>query len=106
MDPLTLEAEVGATITLDASRSYDPDGDRLKFKWYQYKDVTATQWWVDAEVAMGEATPSLAKSVKVNGIMSSNASVADVDKDEAADLSRDERKLLKAMLKSELESRR
>lgn len=28
------------------------------------------------------------------------------DKDEAADLSRDERKLLKAMLKSELESRR
>ena len=39
----------------------------------------------DAEVAVEVTRPSLAKSVKVNGIMSSNASVADVDKDEGAD---------------------
>lgn len=48
--PLYLEAEVGTRIVLDASKSYDPDGDSLSFSWMHYKDVTATQWWVDAEV--------------------------------------------------------
>jgi hypothetical protein len=47
---LYLEAEAGSTISLDASKSYDPDGDQLSFKWMQYKEVTATQWWIDAEV--------------------------------------------------------
>ncbi len=50
-EPLMLEAEAGTEILLDASKSYDPDGDNLTFRWFQYKDVTATQWWVDAEVA-------------------------------------------------------
>lgn len=48
--PLYLEVEAGEELTLDASESYDPDGDDLSFEWFQYKDVTATQWWVDAEV--------------------------------------------------------
>ncbi|KAL4782334.1 hypothetical protein BJX76DRAFT_359043 [Aspergillus varians] len=30
-EPLFLEAEAGADITLDASKSYDPDGDHLSF---------------------------------------------------------------------------
>ena len=39
----------------------------------------------DTEAALEATTPSLATSVKLNGIMSSNASVADVDKDDAVD---------------------
>jgi hypothetical protein len=48
--PLYLEVEAGEEILLDASGTYDPDGGDLTFQWFQYKDVTATQWWVDAEV--------------------------------------------------------
>ncbi|KAK9312417.1 hypothetical protein V1524DRAFT_386228 [Lipomyces starkeyi] len=51
-EPLFLDADAGSDITLDASKSWDPDEkDSLEFFWYPYKDVTATQWWVDAEVA-------------------------------------------------------
>ncbi|KAL4970558.1 uncharacterized protein BDV14DRAFT_163483 [Aspergillus stella-maris] len=50
--PLEVEAEAGSTLTLDASGTYDPDsGDVLSFKWFHYKDPSATQSWVDAEVA-------------------------------------------------------
>lgn len=50
-EPVFLTAEAGSDIILDASKSYDPDQDELTFTWFHYKDVTATQWWVDAEVA-------------------------------------------------------
>ncbi|TLS27377.1 hypothetical protein PpBr36_04040 [Pyricularia pennisetigena] len=49
--PVEISAEAGSTITLDASRTYDPDGDELTFKWWHYQCPTATQWWVEAEVA-------------------------------------------------------
>jgi hypothetical protein len=49
-EPLYIEAEAATTVLLDATKSYDPDGDDLTFTWFQYSDVTATQWWVAAEV--------------------------------------------------------
>lgn len=51
IEPLQIEAEAGSTITLDATETYDPDGDKLTFIWFHYKEPSATQWWVDAEVA-------------------------------------------------------
>ncbi|EHA48011.1 hypothetical protein MGG_09858 [Pyricularia oryzae 70-15] len=48
--PAEISAEAGSTIALDADRTYDTDGDELTFKWWQYKDCTASQCWVGAEV--------------------------------------------------------
>ncbi|GAM39537.1 hypothetical protein TCE0_034f11168 [Talaromyces pinophilus] len=42
-EPLWIEAEAGGEITLDASKSYDPDGDELSFNWFQYKEPTTAQ---------------------------------------------------------------
>jgi hypothetical protein len=51
-EPIFLEAEASSSVILDARRSYDPDeGDLLTFTWTQYREPTATQWWVDAEVS-------------------------------------------------------
>ena len=53
--PLYIDSEAGEEVHLDASGSYDPDeGDVLTFHWFQYKDITATQWSVDAEVGAVE----------------------------------------------------
>ncbi|KAJ5197570.1 hypothetical protein N7449_008049 [Penicillium cf. viridicatum] len=49
--PLMFELEAGSMFQLDASASYDPDpNDSLSFKWYQYKDLSASQWSVHHEV--------------------------------------------------------
>lgn len=38
-DILHMSAQASDTVTLNASASYDPDGDELRFKWYVYKDA-------------------------------------------------------------------
>lgn len=42
-EPVYLEAEADAEVVLDASASYDPDGDDLTFRWFQYKEATTAQ---------------------------------------------------------------
>ncbi|KAH7129951.1 hypothetical protein B0J13DRAFT_563580 [Dactylonectria estremocensis] len=39
-EPLFVHIETGGKILLDASRSYDPDGDAISFHWFQYREVT------------------------------------------------------------------
>lgn len=51
LSPVRIDAEAGASVTLDANGTYDPDGGKLTYKWWHYREPTATQWWVDAEVA-------------------------------------------------------
>ncbi|KAF2748288.1 DUF1593-domain-containing protein [Sporormia fimetaria CBS 119925] len=50
--PVRIAADPGSTVKLDATWSYDPDAsDTLTFRWWQYKEPSATQWDVEAEVA-------------------------------------------------------
>ncbi|KAH9862661.1 hypothetical protein J1614_010754 [Plenodomus biglobosus] len=49
--PVRIEAEAGSTITLDTKGTYHPNGSAITFKWWHYREPSATQWVVDAEVA-------------------------------------------------------
>ena len=40
--PIFVDAEVGKPITLDASGSKDPDGQRLQYKWFHYAEAGGT----------------------------------------------------------------
>jgi hypothetical protein len=42
-EPLFVEAEASSEMTLDASKTYDPDGDELSFRWFQYNEPTSSQ---------------------------------------------------------------
>jgi hypothetical protein len=37
--PLLLKANAGDVLSLEASKSFDPDGDRLTFQWYFYHEI-------------------------------------------------------------------
>lgn len=66
LTPVRIDAEAGSTVTLDAAGTYDPDGGKLTFKWWHYREPTATQWWVDAEVAPLQIEPADAEGRKVH----------------------------------------
>ena len=42
-DAIVIEAKAGQTIKLDASKSYDPDGDELSYFWQQQKGIGKTE---------------------------------------------------------------
>jgi hypothetical protein len=37
--PITMEAEVGKPIVLDASATKDPDGNKLTYRWFHYEEA-------------------------------------------------------------------
>jgi len=37
--PIIIEAQVGEPITLDAGRSHDPDGHKLRYQWFHYAEA-------------------------------------------------------------------
>ncbi|KAM0414653.1 hypothetical protein ACHAPT_013497 [Fusarium lateritium] len=39
-EPYFVSAEVDSEVLLDAGKTYDPDGDDLSFRWFQYKEPT------------------------------------------------------------------
>ena len=41
--PVVIGAEVGKPVTLDASHSFDPDGQSLEFRWFQYAEAASTE---------------------------------------------------------------
>ena len=43
LQPLSLTAMAGASLRLDASRSKDPDGDGLSFRWWQQPEIGKTK---------------------------------------------------------------
>jgi hypothetical protein len=41
-DPVTIAAEVGKPVVLDAGRSTDPDGQKLHYSWFHYGEAGST----------------------------------------------------------------
>ncbi|MBO4827693.1 MAG: DUF1593 domain-containing protein [Prevotella sp.] len=60
LQPLCIEAEAGSTLHLDASQSYDTDGDALTFSWWQQTDLSPSKAVITFEGATNSPTASVA----------------------------------------------
>lgn len=56
-EPVLIEIEAGEMLVLDASKSYDPDGDAITFNWFQYKEPTVVWGWPPSHIPNLEITP-------------------------------------------------
>jgi hypothetical protein len=48
LSPLYVKAKAGHTVRLDASKSFDPDGNGLTFLWWQQPEIGSTKVTIDA----------------------------------------------------------
>lgn len=50
--PVEITMKPNETVQLDAGASYDPDGDKLSFKWWQYLEPSILQWPPSDELSL------------------------------------------------------
>ncbi|KAF9889845.1 hypothetical protein FE257_006935 [Aspergillus nanangensis] len=50
LEPLAVDVVAGRTVVFDAARTTDPDGHALRFRWFQYREPSATEWNTDRDV--------------------------------------------------------
>ena len=60
LQPIRIKAKAGQTVRLDASKSFDRDGDKLSFNWWQQPEIGTTT------VAIDQASQSVA-NVRIPG---------------------------------------
>jgi hypothetical protein len=54
--PIYLDLKVGQTLTLDASTSYDPDGQAIHYHWFHYAEAASTEASLAALTISGAET--------------------------------------------------
>ncbi|KAL4877006.1 hypothetical protein BJY04DRAFT_231159 [Aspergillus karnatakaensis] len=76
---LQIEIEAGQTIFLDATASYDPDGDALSFTWFHYSEPTVAMGINDLEVPTFDIVPVEAGDMRTVKIVMPPPGVCAVD---------------------------
>ena len=65
---ITIKVKPGKTISLDASRSYDPDGDSLTFDWQQYKEAGTYEGDISIQADGAKLTVTIPNDIKGHSI--------------------------------------